>query len=169
MKLIPKTTRPDPFQGLIYLRPRFLFSRSTVMCVEKRNIVMATPSFTVTKLFGGGGWGEHSYGCNILWINYKEGFLILLTTVILQGNILSECVIYNVIWLLLGLVSYSYCLYICIFLYMVSFHWNAYLQSLWGQIMIYIELQCAVILWSEPAQSNLYFNMSQATTNIYNL
>lgn len=35
--------------------------------------------------------------------------------------------------------------------------------------MMYIELQCAVILWSEPAQSNLYFNMSQATTNIYNL
>ena len=32
--------------------------------------------------------------------------------------------------------------------------------------MMYIELQCAVILWSEPAQSNLYFNMSQATTNL---
>lgn len=27
------------------------------MCVEKRNIVMATPSCTVTKLFGGGGGG----------------------------------------------------------------------------------------------------------------
>ena len=36
------------------------------MCVEKRNIVMATPSCTVTKLLGGGGWGEHSYGYNIL-------------------------------------------------------------------------------------------------------
>ena len=168
MKLIPKTTRPGPFQGLIYLRPRFLFSRSTVVCGKKK-YCHGNSFCTVTKLFGGGGWGEHSYGCNILWINYKEGFFILLTTVILQGNILSECVIYNVILLLLGLVSYSYCLYICIFLYMVSFHWNAYLQSLWGQIMMYIELQCAVILWSEPAQSNLYFNMSQATTNIYNL
>lgn len=28
------------------------------MCVEKRNIVMATPSCTVTKLFGGGGGGN---------------------------------------------------------------------------------------------------------------
>ena len=27
----------------------------------------------------------------------KKGFFTLLTTVILQGNILSECVIYNVI------------------------------------------------------------------------
>ena len=36
------------------------------MCVEKRNIVMATPSCTVTKLLGGGGGGEHSYGYNIL-------------------------------------------------------------------------------------------------------
>ena len=41
--------------------------------------------------------------------------------------------------------------------------------SLYEDRLIYIELQCAVILWSEPAQSNLYFNMSQATTNIYNL
>lgn len=28
------------------------------MCVEKRNIVMATPSCTVTKLLGGGGGGN---------------------------------------------------------------------------------------------------------------
>ena len=83
---------------------------------------MATSSCAVTKLFGGGGGNIH------MVVTYyektiKKGFFTLLTTVILQGNILSECVIYNVIKLLMGLVSYSYCLYIlCIFLYMVSFH-----------------------------------------------
>ena len=30
------------------------------MCVEKRNIVMATPSCTVTKLLGGGGGNIHT-------------------------------------------------------------------------------------------------------------
>ena len=80
---------------------------------------MATSSCAVTKLFGEG--NIHTV-VTYYEKTIKKGFFTLLTTVILQGNILSECVIHNVIKLLMGLISYSYCLYICIFLYMVSFH-----------------------------------------------
>lgn len=58
---------------------------------------MATSSCAVTKLFEGGGGGNIHTVVTYYENTIKKGFFTLLTTLILQGNILSECVIYNVI------------------------------------------------------------------------
>ena len=123
MKLIPKTTRPDPFQGSDLFKTKISLWWEYSHVSGKKEILswQLLPVLSLNYLRGGGG-NIHTvvtYYENTI----KKGFFTLLTTLILQGNILSECVIYNVIKLLMSLVSYSYCLYIlCIFLYMVSFH-----------------------------------------------